>query len=923
MQPPSLTLSALSHQLARMFAGGREHRPLIAIHGVCDDPRPIDLPGVGRFEVVLADSELGLRRQLHEPGQAAPRRTVYLVPWTARIPLDVAGYFAHDGRVFRIDTEVRVSHLFTAPFETIDPEVLSSKLVAWLLRVPPPASLPSPGGRLTFKGLWDTWLQHEWGLDLDTSGLSTLLAWAAGNGFGPRLAAALGHEAAAGVQSELEAILDRRLGEPATAIFRAWLADRGAMLLGFAILCETLAPKSDHDQSLRTWLALKAETFLGAKGEAQQRRKLLHRLGGLASPTLGELRRSPQRSVLRAALDAAEALADDHVRHALIDSPRLLSSWQQRLAALGRLLSRAAAAPTHQQLDQAIAVLRSLENHDRPRYSPDGRAAGELARAEAGVRLLAWLVACSDSSHVPKASSADALARWYVDEGAYLDSARQTARGPAGDPFGTGVAAVVARIDDERRELDHRFARALVDKTVGDAVIPIAHALDALAVRFLHDRPARRLLVVLLPAMAWTQTLELLASLDEDASRWGPLAWHGLPEARSGVPCPAVLAAIPSVAAISRSALLAGKPVPAGLFPDPGGDRKRLAEHRGLARLSPGGPPPLFHRRALDDSAGTEVLAQLRDPHARFVGVILDATDSARDLEAPQTSVWRARSIRPLFELLDAAQASGRAVLLASDHGHVPAGRLQPTGERNPRASARWRPWQAGAAIHGYETAFSGDDAWSPRGAQGVIVVHDEEHRHTPASASPGESGGATLAEVVTPMCLLGWEGMDSDHDDPTLSIRPAVPPPWWHLHLEPQPPREIRRSRPAPKDTGPQLPLLPETPVAPASTGDSGHPILRQLLASPIFAARAIEPRQHDLARRAVEALLALGQSAEDNALASTLGLPARRVAGFIVTASEVLNVDGYAVLQYDSHNRRAELHLQRLIHCFELECA
>jgi len=917
MHPPNLDPAALAHQLARMFAGGRERRPLIAVHGTCDDPRPLDLPGVGRFEVVRADSELDLRARMPEPSLAAPARTVFLISWTHQLPLDIAGRFSRDGQVFRVDDEVRLSRLFTAPFETIDADALTSRLAAWLLAAPPPTPLPSPGGRLTFHALWTTWLRHTWGLDLDEGGLSGLLAWAAGNAHGPRLAAALTAGAAAGVQAELESLLSRRFGEPAPSILRAWLHERGTTLLGFAILCETLAAKADDDRALHTWLALKAEPLLGARADAGPRHKLMHRLAGLVAPTLGELGRTDQRVALRAALDAADALADDHVREALIDSRRLLSSWHQRLAALGRLLAEAAARPSRDGLARAVAELRELEKHDRPHYSRDGRAAAELARAEAGVRLLAWLVDRDDASAAglsAPARRAEGLARWYVAEGGYLDRARQAARGADGEGFGAGVAAVLAHVDAARRALDRRFAEGLVAWSADrgpELAVPLAGALERLALDYLRARPARRLLVVLLADMPWPHALDLLTSLDEDASRWAPLAWPD-PDALGAHP--AVLAPVPATAALCRAALLSGRAAPKGVLPPAGGEARQLAEHPGLAALQPGVTPALFVRPAHADSAGREVLAQLRDPRARLVVVILDGLPAH---DGDPSRPWQARAIRPLFELLDAAQASGRAVLLASDHGRIPADRGAAPGGRAARSGARWRPWTADATVQPHETAFPAEAAWSPRDARGVVVVHDDQHR----PSQPGDHGGATLAEVVTPMILLGWEGMDDEHDDPALALRAVAPPRWWHLPDQPLARPEPPRRKPARPRPEPQLPLLPLTPTpAPADPG-ARHPLTARLLAAPVFEARAGASSHRDKALRVVDALLRHGNAAGDEHLGALLGVPARRVGGFVALASEVLNVDGYAVLRHDPVARRSELHARLLAHCFELE--
>lgn len=893
MHPPNLDAAALTHQLARLFASGRERRPLIAVYGTCDDPRPLDLPGVGRFDVVRATSQLDLRAHLPDPTLADPARTVYLVPWTDKLPLDVASRFSRDGEVFRVDEAVRLSRLFTAPFETVDADAVTSRLAAWLLHTPPAAPLPSPGGRLTHHALWTTWLRHTWGLDLDDGGLSTLLAWAAANAHGPRLAAQLGHSAATGVQAELETLLSRRFGEPAPAILRAWLHERGTSLLGFAVLCETLARRTD-DRALATWLALKAEPFLGARTDAGQRRTILTRLADLVAPTLAELHRTNQRDALRAALDAADTLADEHVHAALIASARLLSSWHMRLDALGKLLADAARAPDDDALARADEALRSLENHDRPKYSRDSRAAAELTRAEAGVRLLAWLVRRTDDP----ATSADALARWYIDEGSWLDRARQTARGADTGPFGAGVTAILARVDDARRSLDRTFAASLVDRRPGPA-IPLADALERVALGFLRGRPSRRLLTIVLADMAWTHALELLGSLDDDASRWGPLAWHGLD---TPVPCPAVLATIPAISPLCRATLLSGRPAPRGVLPTTGAEPKRLAEHRTLTTALSGNAP-LFIRPAHIDSAGADVLAQIRDPQTRLVTIVLDTHAAAHS--------WRARAIRPLFELLDAAQSSRRAVLLTSDHGRIPG---EPPRLKTP---ARWRPWTADTTIQPHETAFPSESAWTPRGARGVLVVHDDTHR----PESPGDHGGATLAEVVTPMTLLGWEAMADEHDDPALKIHAAAPPRWWHLHVDvppvpltPPPRRKLIRPQLEPQLALPTLAPPPDDP-------STHHPLTRRLLASPIFEARIREPSQRVQAEQLLEALLRHGNAASDELLGALLRIPARRVGGFVARASEVLNVDGYPVVHHDPISRRAELHVERLQTCFELE--
>lgn len=934
---PELTSADVRAQLERMYAEDRKHRPLIAIHGTCAHPEPVELRDGRRFDIIPVRSELDLRRQL--PGvDDTVTPTVFLVPWTSKLPLDVAGRFSHTGRVFRIDAELRLARLFTTPFETIDHDVLESRLAGWLLRQPPTRLLPAVGGRLTRDGLWDAWLEGIWAIDLANSGPSALLAFAAVNAQGPQFAAALAHPDAAGVLAEFEAQLERRLGSPTPAIARAWMLGRGESLLAFAVLCETLAPKAASNETARTWLATQAPQFLGAV-PSDRALQLLNRLAALVGPTFGELGRQNQRSVLRSVLDRAEEIVIDVIRPHLEGSIRLLSAWRLRLDRLGEALLAAAAKPTHEALQTAHAAYKALEQHDRARYSTESRAMLELARAEAAVRLLAWLVARPDQAAreaLSRPEKAARLGRWYAEEGGYLDNARRVARGPADGRFGEGVAAILERIDAARRALDLEFAEALQAWAISQnpsQVIPIHDVLARIAVPFLAEHPERRLLVLLLDGMAWTQAVEVLDSLAEDVnSPWAPLAWHGLPgHSVGGGLVPPVFAGVPSITTVSRSAFFAGKQMPDGANLNTGKDPEHLAKHTALRRLLPGATAPkLFLRDAFDPGGGanSDILAEIRDPHARLVAAVINAIDSSLAGDAQQSSGWKARNIRPLYDMLDAAQAAGRAVLLVSDHGHVPGDRLEWAGTRVGGAGARWRPWTDDATIQDYEVAFGkGQYIHTTRGHRGVIVIADDSHRYTTKANHAGEHGGATLAEIVAPALLLGWEGMGTLHGDHALEVRRLTPPRWWYFDIDPPPIREPskRPSKAKPEKTNPQLDLGVEPPPAqPQPAADRGsapaQPLARRLAESAIFLARVPENRRVEVLR-AVDYLLQRREPAAQDAFGAAVQIAARKVPGLVSHLAESLNVDGYAVIHYDAIGRQVILNVERLKQSFELQ--
>ena len=141
---------------------------------------------------------------------------------------------------------------------------------------------------------------------------------------------------------------------------------------------------------------------------------------------------------------------------------------------------------------------------------------------------------------------------------------------------------------------------------------------------------------------------------------------------------------------------------------------------------------------------------------------------------------WGVENIASLSDLLNKARQHGRAILLASDHGHVPADRIKRVGADGTAQGARWRSWTSpDAKLLEQEVGFTGPRVYTPPGAYGIVLLADDASAYT-GSTHAGEHGGASLAEVVAPCLLIGCaDNLDPTRDDPGLEVRAARVPRW------------------------------------------------------------------------------------------------------------------------------------------------
>lgn len=932
---PELQSREIQDELARIYAKPRK-RHVHALFG-SGIPEQIRVEGAGEFAVVPVRSELELRERM-PPLEELDPKLVFLVPWQGAVPLDLSCRF-DSSRVRPLGLDRRLLSLCGAR-EVED--LRKSPLPKYLLRTGNPVKrYPIASGRITAEALWAAWLAVDWGLPV-TGGLArdTLLAWAGTDVRGARFVEALNparEAAAAGVRDALLAHLAEALPAVGPVLWRAWEQGRGRQLLSVALYCESLW--SNQDPSISMWLGERLKPFLVPE-EAAQRAEIARALGETAPLAFRWLEGRLPAHELDGIFEAADAQVDEPVvREALSSSDRLPCAWALRLDRLGKLLSRGAETPSIEAVAEAAGALQQLESHVAFQKSGQTQA---VKRGEMAVRLLAWLAARPDQKlEIGDTDYADtiALGQWYAEEGGFVDWARRWARGSSDSALGVGAQAIVERVDRERAELDERFTRSLQRWVAAgrpsNLVVPIDQALKRFGVAFLEQNRERRLLVLLMDGMAWAQAVELLQSLGTRAHGWAPLAWHGMHPVGKGA-YPVMLANLPTVTEVSRSAFFAGKEMPSGSALSTQKDPERFRDNKALQPFCDEALGPRLLLRGeghtLDGSASSEALSLIAETKRGVVGVVVNAIDASLKGDSQQAHQWTVDSIRSLSALLEAARSAGRSVLLVADHGHVPADRLR-TLSAPGQAGARWRPWLGdGDAIQAGELKFTGSGVYAPKGAQGAVLLATEALRYG-AAAHAGEHGGATLAEVVAPCVLIGWDEAGPEAlVDKALKPRPAYVPDWWHFAVRPAvevprtptPPSVKKKKGVSEAQLGLPLPgeppPMPAVAVAPSQAAKVDGP-LAVFARCEMLAARAPNAAEREQVTQAVGLLLSRGGALAAEVFAQHMSMLTYRVEGYVRRFQEILNVDGYLVLRFDPGTRQVFLDKSKLEQQFEVK--
>lgn len=910
---PELAPADIQERLNQLFPdppvpGKKQRRSnLVALFGQGPEVK-VATTHAGEFHVRPVRSELELRALVPDDTEEDPR-IAFLVPWRGSLPLDIGAFFVAGGRILSLGRELQLKRRFGAT--EIEGATIESALTKFLLADTTGASIPFAGGRLTADGMWMAWLAARFGLgDGVALSLEELLSWAARDDRGPSFTSQMPSE----LRAELMTWLGRRVGPAGSLAMSAWAAGQGPSALAWALVLEGMQSPSD---ATKMWRKIKLRALYPGAPDAT----LDEAAAGLADAAAGAFRylevKEPAR--VKSVLGLADKLVDvDEVRAALGASRYLPSVFTLKLDELGAAMKAAADEPTPTHLARCLAIRRSIGRHH---LYKDPDSAARLERADMANRLLAWLVQRPDKTVAGGASvyaDVERLARWYAAEGGFVDWARRAARGSDAKPFDRGINAIVQAVDRVRKEHDHAFAKALPhwlgSERPSNVVLPIERAVEHYVRDLLVEKAERKVLVILMDGMAWAQAVQLLRSLPS----WGPLAWSTRSKRKADAQgIRPVLAHLPTVTEISRAAFFSSKRMLPGKAEPTDKDVERWEKNTEIAKLTGANEKPrLFLRgegHTASGAAATEALNAVRDPAQRVVALVVNAIDASLKSDSQQRTTWTVDQIQPLRDLLDAAAEAKRVVLLASDHGHVPADNFAHVSGA-VSAKARYREWKdPNEPLADFEVGITSEQAWAPKGAHGLVLIADEEHRYL-SGPHAGEHGGATLAEVVAPFMLIG---PDEETEDPELRVVAFKDPAWWYpdsnvtVDESPKaPPVEPKGRRKDSKPIKAQLSLPAVVPPVAAV-----HPLRAALEASELFKSRALDEKTRTQVLTAVDLLAGReGGQAPLPLFAQAMGSMLARAAGLVGRLSPNLNVDGFTVLSYDPAADMVELDIEKL---------
>ncbi|WP_157001137.1 BREX-2 system phosphatase PglZ [Agromyces laixinhei] len=630
------------------------------------------------------------------------------------------------------------------------------------------------------------------------------------------------------------------------------------------------------------------ERFLGGKAaEADVRlfgdaaRAIILRREAAADVHLNDVLR--QAEAIFADLDWPEGAAASSVL------PAGLERRYEQLAAAIEAAATDASEGRTSAVDDALAEVRAhlLATHD----------AGELLGAEMATRLIRWLA--SEPSALP--SSFGEGATTYLHDSAWADRALSVIwNGSARTALTSAYRSLAARVD-ERRDAEDAAAAAVLTGEVPPDIMPI----ESLLARVVEPLARERVLLIVLDGMSAAVAAELADEVGR--LRWVEVLPNDLTKRQP------VLATLPSVTRYSRSSLFAGRLT----------DGNQSTEKAAFAKLSGG---TLFHKDDLRSSAGAllpaAVEAAVSTAGRKVVGVVLNTIDDDLAKADPDSTRWTLSRVANLAPLLAAAAASGRTVVLTSDHGHV----IERGGgyRANDSGGARWRTATGDPAAD--EVLVSGARVLAPGGS--AVLARAEGLRYTPKAA--GYHGGAALAELTVPIVVFrpaGAEAPKGWHDAPPQA------PDWWYerVPVEAFAQPAVRAASPAKPTkraarTADVVPMFDIT--VEESSGDQpvdSAPLSEELVVSELYIEQRKRLGRHPLDNAVVAGIVDLaderGGRVHRDVLAARLQLAPAALDLTLTVLRRLLNIDGYDTVTTDADEVTIVINRELLREQFDLK--
>jgi hypothetical protein len=841
------------------------------------------------YFIQQCDSPLAMRLALRETVSNETIKVLITPLDEAELGMDILLRLAKQ-RLFKINSWQIVQALFQAT--TIDRRLMRHSWLADYLMdwAPPEGYPPVSSGFLDAETAWSMLLDRSLGLVGDRPDLLTLLKWS--------------------IQPEN---IQRYQSAPAN--FRAAMVDWLTLIAGPAaaavLQCIFHNPQPD---ALPIGLASEVVFHPEANG------RLDRAIGKLEATYLGGT--APNAHLLKKwTVEAIEVLrlqiSDPQQRSQFIQradailqsvgaedfaylSRISLLGFDQRLAQFGEQLLETITQRSPQALERLTQAYQYVKDHDQATQH-DRR----LARLKMALRLARWLVQTRNRQATSARSMDEAIAA-YLQEGSFLDWARLSLS--VGDPvrrLSEALETLFEQVTERQEQQAQRFATLLESWTemgsTANAFTPIEKVLETIVAPLVDHAPV---LVIVMDGMSVAVCRELVSSITSGYD-WTLIAPQGQASALL-----AGLAALPSVTEASRTSLFCGQ-LRQGKKAD---EEKGFAAHPALsARCRSGSPPVLFHKPSLRAQADTVLAGEVRQaiasPQTRVVGVVVNAVDDHL-AKGDQIDVsWTLDTIRMLSTLLHEAKQAERLVVLLSDHGHVIEHKTiyQP---HEGKGEGRWRT--ATNEPEATECLVKGDRVVIP--ASKTLIAPWTERLRYITHKNNGYHGGLNPQEMVIPIAVLCSTPSLPEHWDEA----PVDFPSWWE--------DSVSQSSEAPL-----LPMQPLSlnqpdygPLFSAVSAPQSSEWITTLLASPIYQAQKKRVGRSalpdDVLTQILRTIELQGNQATLSTLARSLNCSVTSLRDRLTKLQRLLNIDGYAIVDYDQRAHTVRLNIPLLCQQFDL---
>ncbi|MEV6155637.1 BREX-2 system phosphatase PglZ [Nonomuraea sp. NPDC052129] len=934
----TVTQYLTSHKSLAPSLGGAGRRRVVLLRSAphWEGPDEVLLGSGQRVHVATAASPLAVHELVLAHLKATADAPAVLVVLTDREQpeLDPA-ILAHvyRQRIEAVDSWNVVREAFGA--EQVDPRLRDTNWAAEaILDATPPAGWPPlAGGVLSRRtalaelalrrlrlGRYDAEHEQVLGDNLD---IYALLSWSLTPGGPERLLALRGPE-----RDGLITFLgeEDQAGVAGQALLALVTAEHGAEAVPYGLVCAALWQHAEADaQTYRArgraerWLGEQfpagsevLDTIVAAFGRACE--EFVAVLLGVSRTDTDEERAREARRITSMVLDRAELLARQFGAEAeAAFSPFLAAGIRAWFVSAGHAL----AGGEPRTIAEAVG---KLDTHHLA-AEPDVRV--RIERARMGQRLAQWL-AGEPSMEVETVAVA---VQRHVAETGWVDQALEHIES-GGDPDPVLKAAydgLGARVRERRRELDGSFARTLARWTAAGtdpgSMLTVESFLGRVVRPLAAAKAGRRLLLLVLDGMSAAIAAELSEELRRHWAEYDPV-----PDAEGRPRRRAMAAALPTLTAVSRTSLFAGK-----LMKGTQADEKRLFPGH---RFWGGAPAAVFHKDDLrgdtvGDPFGPELAEALSDQRTHVAVVLNTIDDKLAKEQKLGDGAWRLDQIGKLRELLRTAAEQGMAVIITSDHGHV-VDRHGVRLEGEGIGSARHR--NPGGPLGETEITLSGPRVVWPEPGADIVALWDADSRYTAQKA--GYHGGASLAEFTIPVLAFlpfgaepprGWREL-GDQRPGWWSLQPGVVAAVEPIPEPKKPSRSSKRAKPRPE---PHAALF-DVVLEPGGQDALLSPRLRSaddVLVEALLVSEMFKEQVGLLARKppmdkvetAVRALLDTG-TLPATALAQRIGYPPTRADGFAAVLRQLLNYDGVQVLETLPDGRTLRLNTGLLRDQFEL---